>query len=178
MTGESDPLPHFKQRLLQAGTFVSSIGMNVAAAALIVVVALNFANVVMRYFFFSALSWAEEVMLYFMILGVFLGAIAVSWSEAHIRIDALMDALPTRWRRLLYIVNTVVAAAILVPVTIASAHVVYILFVLDERSDAVNAPMWIPQGVVPLSLLLIIVLSLVRLVVPIPPRKDRHKPVL
>jgi TRAP-type C4-dicarboxylate transport system permease small subunit len=36
---------------------------------------------------------------------------------------------------------------------------------LDERSDATNTPMWIPQIVVPVSLSLIVVMSLLRIYV-------------
>jgi TRAP-type C4-dicarboxylate transport system permease small subunit len=53
--------------------------------------------------------------------------------------------------------------AILVPVTIASFNVVIQLFHFDQRSDAIKIQMWIPQGVVPVALLLIIVMSLLRI---------------
>jgi TRAP-type C4-dicarboxylate transport system permease small subunit len=130
----------------------------------------------MRYFFFSALSWAEEVMLYFMIFSVYLGAVSIAWHEAHIRIDALLNAVPREWQRPLHVFNTIIAAAILIPVMGASYHVVYVLFQLDERSDAVNVPMWIPQGIIPISLLLIVILSLLRLVVNRPVASDRDEP--
>jgi C4-dicarboxylate transporter DctQ subunit len=172
MSLDSVPNSHLKQRIFQWGTRTSDLGLGFAAVALLLVVALNGLNVVLRYFFFSALSWAEEVMLYFMIYGVYLGAVSVAWQQAHIRIDTLLNLVPHRWRRPLHIINTIIAAAILLPVVSASYHVVNVLLQLDERSDAVNVPMWIPQGVVPVSLLLIVILSLLRIFVGPPAASD------
>ena len=62
--------------------------------------------------------------------------------------------------------STLVLVGILVPVVIASYQVVTLLFQFDQRSDALQFPMWIPQGVVPVSLTLIILLALARLVDP------------
>ena len=61
----------------------------IAALSLLCIVAINGANVVARYFFGSPFSWAEELMLFLMILGVFTGAVAVTWRNLHIRIDTL-----------------------------------------------------------------------------------------
>jgi len=43
---------------------------------------------------------------------------------------------------------------------LASFRVVSMLLEFDQRSDALHLPMWIPQSVVPLSLFLIILMSL------------------
>jgi TRAP-type C4-dicarboxylate transport system permease small subunit len=61
------------------------------------------------------------------------------------------------------VASTLVLVAILIPVTMASYQVVKQLFQFDQRSDAMHLPMWIPQGIVPAALLLIIVMSLVRI---------------
>jgi TRAP-type C4-dicarboxylate transport system permease small subunit len=42
---------------------------------------------------------------------------------------------------------------------------VSLLFEFDQRSDALNLPMWMAQGVVPVTLLLIVVMSLARVFV-------------
>jgi C4-dicarboxylate transporter DctQ subunit len=147
------------------GARTASIGLWLAAAALLVIVAINGVNIVLRYFFFSAFSWAEEAMLYLMILGVYAGAVSVAWQQAHIRIDAFLNMAPPRYRRILNIASTLVLVAILIPVTLASYHVTSMLFDFDQRSDAMHLPMWIPQGVVPVAMLLIIVMSLLRIFV-------------
>jgi TRAP-type C4-dicarboxylate transport system permease small subunit len=50
-------------------------------------------------------------------------------------------------------------------VVLASYRVTSLLFDFDQRSDALHLPMWIPQAVVPLSLLLIVLMSLLRILV-------------
>jgi TRAP-type C4-dicarboxylate transport system permease small subunit len=139
-----------------------------AAAALLAIVVLNAVNIVLRYFFFAAFSWAEEAMLYLMIFGVYAGAVSVAWQQAHIRIDAFVAMAPARWHRVFNVVGTLLLTAILVPVVLASARVVTLLFEFDQRSDALHLPTWIAQGVVPVALVMIVVMSLVRLFVRAP----------
>ena len=55
-------------------------------------VVINGVNVFCRYVLFWALSWAEESMVFLMIIGVFVGAITVTWESLHIRIDAFLSA--------------------------------------------------------------------------------------
>ncbi len=144
---------------------ISDIGLWAGAAALLAIVALNAVNIALRYFFRSPLSWAEEAMLYLMIFGVYVGAISVAWQQAHIRIDAILDFAPPARRKFLEIVSTLVLAGVLVPVVFASFRVVNLLFEFDQRSDALQLPMWIAQSVVPVSLLLIVLMSLLRIFV-------------
>jgi TRAP-type C4-dicarboxylate transport system permease small subunit len=161
-----DERPRRWQRLLlRLGGRVADAGLYAGAAALLAIVALNGVNIVLRYFFRSPLSWAEEAMLYLMIFGVYVGAISVAWQQAHIRIDAIIDFAPPGRRKLLQVVSTLVLAAVLVPVVLASFRVVSLLFDFDQRSDALHLPIWIAQAVVPVSLLLIVVMSLLRLLV-------------
>jgi C4-dicarboxylate transporter, DctQ subunit len=165
MSAEGDEIDRWKARLLHAGTAISNFGLAFAAIALLAITILNGINVVMRYFFLSAISWAEEIMLYLMIYGVFLGAVSVTWQDAHIKIDTVIDAAPAKWRQTFRHISTLVGLAILIPVIWASAQAVMVLLMLDERSDATNTPMWIPQIVVPVSLSLIVVMSLLRIYV-------------
>jgi C4-dicarboxylate transporter DctQ subunit len=152
-----------KRALGSFGEHIASLGLWLAAAALLIIVALNGFNIVLRYFFLDALSWAEEAMNYLMVFSVYAGAVSVAWRQAHIRIDALLNFAPLRYRRIANVASTLIAVAILIPVTIASYDVVRQLFQFDQRSDAMHLPMWIPQSVVPAALLLIILMSLARI---------------
>src|SRR5262245_47539150 len=155
--------PRYRRSLLWLGTRIADIGLWAGAAALLAIVALNAVNIVLRYFFRIPLSWAEEAMLYLMILGVYVGAVSVAWQQAHIRVDAVIDFAPPARRKMLQVVSTLVLAAVLAPVVFASFRVVSLLFDFDQRSDALHLPMWIAQSVVPISLSLIIVMSLLRI---------------
>ena len=127
-----------KGALYGFGEHVASIGLWLAAAALLIIVVLNGVNIVLRYFFLDSLSWAEEAMDYLMVFSVYTGAISVAWRQAHIRIDAFLNYAPLRYRRAMNVASTLVMVAILVPVTIASFSVVVQLFQFDQRSDAMK----------------------------------------
>ena len=51
----------------------------IIGALILFSIALNFANVIGRYVFFSSIIWAEEVMIFIMVWCVFIGAILVSY---------------------------------------------------------------------------------------------------
>jgi TRAP-type C4-dicarboxylate transport system permease small subunit len=143
---------------------ISHACLVIAALSLLGIVAINGANVVLRYFFGSPFSWAEELMLFLMILGVFTGAVAVTWRNLHIRIDTLVDRLPPAWRRAVSVVATLVSIGILAVVVIASSRLVALLQEMDQRSDALNAPSWIPQSFLTIGLTLVALMMAARLV--------------
>lgn len=136
----------------------------IAALSLLCIVAINGANVVARYFFGSPFSWAEELMLFLMILGVFTGAVAVTWRNLHIRIDTLIDRLPPTLRRVVSVIATLASIAILSIVMVASFRLVALLASMDQRSDALHAPSWIPQSFVTIGLGLMALMMLAKLV--------------
>ena len=159
--------------LARLAAHVSAAGLWLAAGALLAIVVLNTINIVLRFVFFAALPWAEEAMLYLMIFGVYAGAVTAAWQQAHIRIDAIVNLGPPRWRRSLAVVSTLLLAAVLAPVVLASYRVVSLLFEFDQRSDALHLPMWIAQGVIPAALMLIIVMSVLAALVQAP---EDHAP--
>jgi TRAP-type C4-dicarboxylate transport system permease small subunit len=145
------------------GDGLAGLCLAIAAISLLCVVAINGANVVARYLFGSPFSWAEELMLFLMILSVFAGAIAVTWRNLHIRIDTFIDRAAPAVRRAAQVVGTLVAVAAIVTVTVASTRIVMLLHSFDQRSDALQAPSWIPQSFVAIGLGTIALLMAVKL---------------
>jgi TRAP-type C4-dicarboxylate transport system permease small subunit len=143
---------------------ISHACLVIAAMSLLCIVAINGANVVARYFFGSPFSWAEELMLFLMILGVFTGAVAVTWRNLHIRIDTIVERLPPAIRRVVTVVATLASIAIIMVVVVASSRLVSLLQGMDQRSDALNAPSWIPQSFLTIGLALMALMMAARLV--------------
>lgn len=134
-----------------------------AAATLVVGVAINFANVVLRYGFSAPLTWADEAMQFLMVAGVFLGASAVTWDGRHIRMDILADRAPPSARKALAILTdlaTVALAGILVWVGIV---VVARFLRFGQTSEAAGIPMALPQGVLPVAFAVMALMAVVRL---------------
>ena len=67
--------------LHRLGDLTAQVCNFVAALALGAIVVINGANVLCRYVFGFAFPWAEELMIFLMILIVFAGAAAVTWSN-------------------------------------------------------------------------------------------------
>lgn len=126
-----------------------------SGAMLVAIVVINGTNVFMRYVLSAALSWAEESMVFLMLASVFVGAIPVTWEKAHIRIDAFVASLPGRTRLAFEWLGVLIVAAILLPIGWTSLTVVRRLLGFDQRSDALDLPVWIPQSALPFALLLI-----------------------
>src|ERR1700689_5937441 len=72
-----------------------------AAAGILLMcsVAINFANIIGRYFFSVSISWAEEIMLFLMVGCVFIGNGAVAWSGRQIRMDVIVGLMPPQVRK-------------------------------------------------------------------------------
>src|SRR6188472_585557 len=73
----------------------------VAGVLLAASVALNFANVVARYFLNSSIFWAEEIMLFLMVGCVFFGNGVVAWSGRQLRMDVIVGMMPKRVQKVL-----------------------------------------------------------------------------
>jgi len=136
-----------------------------AGAMLVASVAINFANIIGRYFLSVSIPWAEEMMLFLMIGAVFLGIGPVGWLGRHIRMDVIVSLLPPQARKAFEILSDLVTIATCVMLAIFAWPVMTMLAELDQRSGMANIPLVIPQAVVPLGLLLMALLIAVRLLV-------------
>jgi TRAP-type C4-dicarboxylate transport system permease small subunit len=125
-----------------------------AAILLAASVAINFANIIGRYFFSVSIQWAEEIMLFLMIGCVFLGSGAVGWSRRQIRMDAFVALLPPALRQFLEVVVELVEIATCFLLAALSWPVVSMLAELDQRSQAANFPLVIPQATMPIGFVL------------------------
>lgn len=70
----------------------------ICAAMLLVMLVLVFGNVVLRFGFNSGLVVSEELSRWLFVWIIFLGAIPVLIDKMHLRLDAVVEALPVRWR--------------------------------------------------------------------------------
>jgi TRAP-type C4-dicarboxylate transport system permease small subunit len=160
------------RRLLRSGgEEVSGVCNVIAAICLLAITAVNLINVTARYLFTNPFAWAEELMIFLMILIVFAGCVTATWQQMHIHIDILVGAVKPRTRAILGVIVTLVGIASLVLIDRAGFSIVERLFRFDQRSLALEAPLWVPQSFVAVGLLIVIILMAVRLIVP---RRDKH----
>jgi len=153
------PAPIMLRRI---GDRMAQLCVVVAGVALLTIVVVNGANVIGRYFLGAPISWAEELMLFLMVLVVFAGAATVTWRGAHIRIEIFVVWLPPSWRRAAAFVTGFLAISVLLVLSVVSFQVVSTLYAFDQRSDALELPVWIPQSSVTIGSALMAVMILLR----------------
>lgn len=126
-------------------------------------VVINFANIIGRYVFSVSIPWAEEIMLFLMVGCVFTGCCAVAWEVRQIRMDVIISMLPAKLHDALNLFSELVLIATAVAITIFAWPVITDLAAFDERSQAANFPLVIPQAMVPIGYTLMALLVAVRL---------------
>jgi TRAP-type C4-dicarboxylate transport system permease small subunit len=134
-----------------------------AALFLITSVAINFVNIIGRYFFSVSIPWAEEIMLFLMVGCVFTGCCAAAWEGRQIRMDVVLVILPPRLREFINVLSELTMVAAAAAVTVFAWPVVSQLAAFDERSQAANFPLVIPQAMVPIGYSLMGLLVAIRL---------------
>jgi TRAP-type C4-dicarboxylate transport system permease small subunit len=126
-------------------------------------VAINFVNIIGRYFFSVSIPWAEEIMLFLMVGCVFTGCCAVAWDGRQIRMDVVVSMLPPRAREFLGLLSELTLIVTAAAVTAFAWPVITQLAAFDERSQAANFPLVIPQAMVPIGYTLMALLVAIRL---------------
>jgi TRAP-type C4-dicarboxylate transport system permease small subunit len=126
-------------------------------------VAINFANIIGRYFFSVSIPWAEEIMLFLMVGCVFTGCCAVAWEGRQIRMDVIIAMMPAKVHDLFHLLSDLVLIAAAAAVTAFAWPVITQLAAFDQRSQAADFPLVVPQAMVPIGYTLMALLVAVRL---------------
>src|SRR5499427_3759761 len=144
-------------------TLVAGI-QSLTAVLMLIAVALNAANIVGRYVFFHPIASAEEIMLFLLVGTVFLGNAMVGFEGKQLRMDVILHALPPPLRRACDIAADLTMIAVCVILIVLGWPAVQMLAEFDQRSEAAEIPLAIPQALVPIGLGLNALLVGVRLV--------------
>ena len=134
------------------------------AVLMLVAVALNAANIVGRYVFFSPIASAEEIMLFLLVGTVFLGNAVVGFEGKQLRMDVILHALPPAVRRGFDVAADLTMIAVCVILIVLAWPAVSMLAEFDQRSQSAEIPLVIPQALVPIGLALNAFLVAVRLI--------------
>src|SRR6201997_2265739 len=128
------------EAVLEGVRWLLTLTRAAAGIFLISSVAINFANIIGRYFFSVSIPWAEEIMLFLMVGCVFTGCCAVAWEGRQIRLDVVVTMLPLQVRRFLALLSELVMIATAAAVTVFAWPVISQLAAFDQRSQAANFP--------------------------------------
>ena len=126
-------------------------------------VAICFSNVVARYLFGYALFWAEEVMVFLIIWGVFIGVAAAAYERAHLNMDLFSHSFKGNVLAFLNALLVAVLLASCVFMIVQSWQVVTLFYQGGVRSVSAGVPKWIPQAALPVGFALMALAVLSRL---------------
>jgi TRAP-type C4-dicarboxylate transport system permease small subunit len=143
---------------------LAAVVLALAAISLLVAVALNFANIIGRYVFFSPIASAEEIMLFLSVGTVFLGNSYVGWKGAQIRMDVILHAMPDRWRRVFDVLADLAVIVVSIVIIVVGWPAIQMLAEFDQRSQAADIPLVLPQALIPIGLGLNALFVAVRLI--------------
>jgi TRAP-type C4-dicarboxylate transport system permease small subunit len=143
---------------------LAAVVLALAAISLLVAVALNLANIVGRYVFFSPIASAEEVMLFLFVGTVFLGNSYVGWKGRQIRMDVFLLALPAAWRRWFDVLADLTVIVVSIVIIVVGWPAIQMLAEFDQRSQVAEIPLVLPQALIPIGLALNAVFVAARLI--------------
>ena len=117
----------------------------IAGLLMLAGIAVNFANVIGRYFFANPIFWAEEAMIYLTVWSIFIAMIAVTASRAHLSMDLLASTLPARLRMIVNLTISAVGAATLAFLCLQSYETIMRLWSFGMKTIALEIPMALPH---------------------------------
>lgn len=149
-------VPWFERLLL--GIPRAVVGSIIFSAVLI-----NVANVIGRYVFRAPIDWAEHVMIFMLIWGVYVGAVLVSWDGSHLKMNIISTLLPRRAQWHINLITAVFLLAICVFMVTQSFRVVEMMALNDQRSVTASIPMVIPHSALLIGFFLMLIAVAARL---------------
>jgi C4-dicarboxylate transporter DctQ subunit len=126
-------------------------------------VAICFSNVVARYLFGYALFWAEEVMVFLVIWGVFIGVAAAAYDRAHLNMDLFSQSFRGTTLAFLNALMLAVLLASCVFMIVQSWQVVTLFYQGGVTSVSAGVPKWISHSALPVGFALMALAVLARL---------------
>lgn len=132
----------------------------VIAAMLIILMALMVLNVTWqvtsRYIFQDPSSFTDELSRYMLIWVGMLGAAYVAGKNEHLAIDIILTSLKENsQKKVLVLVSLLVMAFALTVMVIGGSNLVYITFILGQKSAALQIPLAYVYIIIPFSGLLV-----------------------
>jgi C4-dicarboxylate transporter DctQ subunit len=110
-------------------------------------------EVICRYFFRFTHSWAEELIVYIVIYGVFLVSGPNLKSGYHINVDLLINHLSPQWRRMVEFIGILVGFVVSLFLTYTGAnYVVYLKKMGVVSTSSLQAPMYLTVLIFPIGM--------------------------
>jgi TRAP-type C4-dicarboxylate transport system permease small subunit len=134
----------------------------ICGVILLTAIAINISNVVGRYVFDAPVSWAEEVLSYMIIWGVFIAVGAVTYQGLHLKMDLFvlnLHGIKARFIGGLTVVLMIVCAAFVIR---QSLQILQLYWMTGETSMGARVPLIYPHAALLVGFSLMLVVAVVR----------------
>lgn len=124
----------------------SLLAFGIAAASIVL-----FVNVVLRYFFNSGWTWAEELTRYTIVWIVFIGSSVCARKGMHLAVDALAIRFSESGQRLLRMFVNVVCVLFCIYLIIYGYETVLLAYEMEQITAALEMPMYYVYLAIPVG---------------------------
>lgn len=125
--------------------------------------AINIVNVIARYVFSNPVFWAEEILIFIVIWGVFLVAGSITYRGAHLNMDLLYASLSPLWKRAVNIAILLTLIACTSFTAVQSWKIVNLHYRTHGVTAATDIPLVIPHSAVLFGFIFMTLAALVRI---------------
>jgi TRAP-type C4-dicarboxylate transport system permease small subunit len=120
-----------------------------------VMVIIVLAQILLRNVYQSGIPGGDELVRHLVLWIAFFGAAIATRSRAHVKIDAVQNAIPDRWKPFSDIVVNLFSCIVCGVLVYASCEFVYIEYQSQGHSTFFNLPIWMMEIVLPAGYLVI-----------------------
>jgi TRAP-type C4-dicarboxylate transport system permease small subunit len=135
----------------------------ICGVIMLAAIAINISNVVGRYVFNAPVSWAEEVLSYMIIWGVFIAACAVTYQGTHLKMDLVVMNLRGLRAKLLGALTVALIVICAIFLMRQSYQIVQLYSMTGETSMGARVPLIYPHTGLLVGFFLIALAAIVRI---------------
>ena len=136
---------------------ICNLDIVVAGIALLVLIALTFSGVFMRYIVGKPYTWLEEVQLFCMVWIVFAAGGAAFRTGSHVAIEMVVEMFPESVQKIISIIIDAIVFAVIAYLLYNSFGFIGMFAKNGRSSSMLKIPMTVQYGIAPVSYTLMIV---------------------
>jgi len=141
--------------LRQAERAIARVETYMAIAALSIMVAVAFGQIIMRTLFSQGFLWADVLLRQLVLWVGFLGASLATRRNAHIDVDVFTRMLPKKGKIISKFISNLIGAAVCIFLAEAALDFVRYEYELGESIRSLHLPIWVLQLILPFAFAMI-----------------------
>jgi TRAP-type transport system small permease protein len=134
----------------------------ICGVLLLAAIAINFANVVGRYIFSAPVAWAEEILIYIIVWGVFISVGSITYQGLHLRMDLLVIRISGWAKTFLGVLTATLIIVCSVFVAVQTTRILRLYIGSGETSMGAKIPLFIPHSALLVGFVMMAIAAAIR----------------